>query len=296
MKDDSKKKLIIVIGLLFIFAGIFFNEWVLATLFAADSVIESRLNKIIIWGFDIISVFIGVLILRSRNKGGIEYIRSKYITLSLIGFNILIIFCMLNIFIIVFDKVISKIDTSIVSGWYSPLEKYCSDKNFIRNVYNRAVNKSYSDEDISQLIKSPGVTCHPTLEFMEIPITSKFYNVGFENMRYTKYVNADNAKDKINGAIWVFGGSTTFGHGISDNETIPYYLNKIDSSSVYINFGVQAYHQNLEIEKLLLLLKKGYRPKSVIFIDGLNDISAMKATNFSPAETPMRCYSSYIDL
>jgi hypothetical protein len=128
---------------------------------------------------------------------------------------------------------------------------------------------------------------------MQAPVRSKHYNVGFENMRYTTYVNADNAESKIDGATWVLGGSTTFGHGISDDETIPYYLNALDTTSVYINFATQACHHNLEIEKLLLLLKKGYRPEKVIFIDGLNDITAMKASNFHPAETPTRLRNAY---
>ena len=72
MKDDSRKKLIIVTGLLFIFAGILLNEWVLAALFAADGVIGARLNKIIIWAFDIISVFIGMLLIYFRKNVRIQ--------------------------------------------------------------------------------------------------------------------------------------------------------------------------------------------------------------------------------
>ncbi|MGE5456751.1 MAG: hypothetical protein ACM3RX_00185, partial [Methanococcaceae archaeon] len=97
----------------------------------------------------------------------------------------------------------------------------------------------------------------------------------------------------INGAVWVFGGSTTYGQGVSDNETISAYLNKLDTSETYLNFGVHAYHQSNEIEKLLLLLKKGYKPKRVIFIDGLNDVIRMVETNFHPLETPALAKSAY---
>jgi hypothetical protein len=148
-------------------------------------------------------------------------------------------------------------------------------------------------QEVLELRHDPGDVAHPTLEFMETPVQSKYYNVGVENMRYTKYVRGEHAKEKISGATWVLGGSTTFGHGVSDDETIPYYLNELDTGSVYINFAGEAYHQSLEIDKLLLLLKKGYTAKRVVFVDGLNDIVVMKESNFPPAETPMRFYDAY---
>lgn len=106
-------------------------------------------------------------------------------------------------------------------------------------------------------------------------------------------MNDDNASKLINGSAWVFGGSTTFGYGVSDNQTIPYYLSHLDSGLAYINFGAPAYHQNLEIEKLILLLKKGYRPKRVIFVDGLNDIFRMFNNNYHPMEIPNHSFAAY---
>jgi hypothetical protein len=62
---------------------------------------------------------------------------------------------------------------------------------------------------------------------------------------------------------------------------------------VYVNFATQAYHQSLEIDKLILLLRKGYRPSRVIFLDGLNDIVSMTSNNFRPTEHPVRLYDAY---
>ncbi len=170
----------------------------------------------------------------------------------------------------------------------TPRQEWEKDRAFLRHIY-----PDRSDAEIAALMNTPSMRAHPTLEYMETPIRSKFYNVGIENMRYHQYVHDGNAADMIDDATWVFGGSTGFGDGVADDETIAAHLNALDSSSVYINFSVQGYNQNSEIEKLLLLLKKGYRPRRVLFIDGLNDITLMRATNFHPAETPARNFNAY---
>lgn len=170
----------------------------------------------------------------------------------------------------------------------TPRQEWEKDRAFLRQIY-----PDRSDAEIAALMRTPSMRAHPTLEYMETPIRSQFYNVGRENMRYHQYVNDGNAADMINDATWVFGGSTGFGDGVADDETIAAHLNALDSGNVYINFSVQGYNQNSEIEKLLLLLKKGYRPRRVFFIDGLNDITLMRATNFHPAETPARNFNAY---
>ncbi len=48
-----------------------------------------------------------------------------------------------------------------------------------------------------------------------------------------------------------------------------------------LNFGVQSYDQYREIEKLLYLLQKGYRPSKVLFFDGLNDIRITIRNNYN---------------
>jgi hypothetical protein len=41
---------------------------------------------------------------------------------------------------------------------------------------------------------------------------------------------------------------------------------------VVVNLGSQAYDQKTEIDRLIYLLRKGYRPRQVIFLDGWNDL------------------------
>ena len=76
--------------------------------------------------------------------------------------------------------------------------------------------------------------------------------------------------DDLNGSIWFFGGSTTFGYGVADKETIPAQLEKILKTRV-INFGRGYFYSAQENQLLREYLKAGYRPKMVIFLDGVNE-------------------------
>jgi hypothetical protein len=74
---------------------------------------------------------------------------------------------------------------------------------------------------------------------------------------------------------------------------LPHYLDQHDEEHTYINFAIQGAMQHNEIDSLLLLLKKGYRPKRVIFLDGLNDTISCLATNFRPEEVTRFPWTAY---
>jgi lysophospholipase L1-like esterase len=76
--------------------------------------------------------------------------------------------------------------------------------------------------------------------------------------------------------VWIFGGSTVWGVGAPDSETLPSQLarqiNAAGNACVEVtNFGVEAYVSSQELIFLIQELKAGYRPDVVIFYDGLND-------------------------
>ncbi|MFA7379591.1 MAG: hypothetical protein WC150_03970 [Bacteroidia bacterium] len=141
--------------------------------------------------------------------------------------------------------------------------------------------------------QAPNVKSHPVLEFMTTPCLGNYYRVGFENCRYNSYIDSSNIQQKINQNTWLLGGSTTFGYGVPDDETFAFFLNQLDTANTYINLGAPSFHQRLEIEKLIVLLQKGYRPKRVIFLDGLNDLVSLTSSNFDAAELPAKPYNAY---
>ena len=72
-------------------------------------------------------------------------------------------------------------------------------------------------------------------------------------------------------SIWLFGGSTMWGTGARDDETIPAYLEKITSRRTF-NLGESGYVAHQSLNLLMKLFIEGGRPGDVVFYDGVNDI------------------------
>jgi hypothetical protein len=111
--------------------------------------------------------------------------------------------------------------------------------------------------------------------FKEAPYSGKYVNITKAGYRKsTGQAPWPPEKDRI--VIFVFGGSTTFGYGLPDEQTLPSYLQEAFSQhakktvAVY-NFGVGYYYltqERIRFEKLLL---DGYIPDIAIFVDGINE-------------------------
>lgn len=282
MKNEFRQY--IFAGVPFILIGLLINPWLISWTFKADYPTTIFAGILVI---SIVLIMIGWGIMYKKNKF-ISWIFQKYNEIAVIILNLIILFGIINfIAAVILYKPVKQ--SSNDDYFYSPYDITNDSIDFMRKIY-----PGKSDEEIKDLVdlRNPYEN-HPVLEYQEKVQRSNCYNVGVEGIRFDNKVTREHATELINGAVWVFGGSTTFGQGVKDNETISAELNKQDSSKVYINFGVHAYHQSNEIEKLLLLLKKGYTPSKVIFIDGLNDVIRMIETNFNPLETPALAKSAY---
>ena len=77
--------------------------------------------------------------------------------------------------------------------------------------------------------------------------------------------------------IWLFGGSTQFGWGVPDGQTIPSHLAKILSANQagydVINHGHVFFYSTQESALFEWLLRQGQRCDIAIFLDGLNDVA-----------------------
>src|SRR5690606_12542714 len=100
------------------------------------------------------------------------------------------------------------------------------------------------------------------------------------------YVNVDEAGFRWNDTrpvwppdddafnIFLFGGSTTFGFGEADNNTIATFLQRDlqqYANVVVYNFGQHVFFSGQERSLLEQLLEDDFVPNAAIFIDGLND-------------------------
>lgn len=92
-------------------------------------------------------------------------------------------------------------------------------------------------------------------------------------------MNSTDENFKLNKDIWMFGGSTTWGTGSNDKNTIPSLIEKLTNIST-LNLGETGYNNTQELNLLLKELVK-HKPKIIIFYDGVNDVGkCMKDLNY----------------
>jgi lysophospholipase L1-like esterase len=68
-----------------------------------------------------------------------------------------------------------------------------------------------------------------------------------------------------------FGGSTTWGTGARDAETIPSEFVKLNPGYRGVNFGESGYMAHQSLNLLMKGYGEGFRPELVVFYDGVND-------------------------
>lgn len=115
------------------------------------------------------------------------------------------------------------------------------------------------------------------IHFQERPVSGKYVNVSEHGFRHV----ADQgpwppAPDHFN--VFCFGGSTMFGYGLPDEQTLASCLQKEFQErsprpvSVY-NFGVGWHFSTQERLRFEQLLAAGFVPDLAMFLDGINDTS-----------------------
>lgn len=125
--------------------------------------------------------------------------------------------------------------------------------------------------DVDDLLKATATMRYrfaPWVGMRERPVTSRFVNVNAHGIRSNG--RPLGSISEIRDAIWFFGGSTTFGYGVTDEESIPAQLEKAIGHPV-MNFGVAAFFSAQENLQLVQFLRFGYRPSKVVFLDGINE-------------------------
>lgn len=192
-------------------------------------------------------------------------LRRAYLTVAVVTFNALLVLV---------------VTALVISGVYAILDARRPPVRPIRRGYTteqlRQVYPELSERQMLDMLdESWGrpLAFEPFTQFTESPVRGRYVNVnaaGFrENgARATPPWPPDDAA--VN--IFVFGGSTTFGYGLPDDQTIPAYLRDVlpGTPAVY-NFGRGNYFSSQERVLFTQLLVDGHAPDVAIFIDGLNE-------------------------
>ena len=155
--------------------------------------------------------------------------------------------------------------------------------NVISMKYDVPLTKIYPElreNEINQLLLetwAPNkLQYEPFLQFSESPKQGKYVNVSLNGYRYsTNQSGWPPNKTHLN--IFLFGGSTTFGYGVPDDQTIASFLQE-NLRKVYPNLNISIYNFGRGYyfstqERILFqqLLQDAYVPNIALFIDGIND-------------------------
>lgn len=71
---------------------------------------------------------------------------------------------------------------------------------------------------------------------------------------------------------YFFGGSTMWGTGSNDANTIPALFQNISGSEA-VNFGETGWNAHQSLNQLIRIYVEGGRPEQVVFYDGVNDVA-----------------------
>jgi hypothetical protein len=130
--------------------------------------------------------------------------------------------------------------------------------------------------DFGELNGTIGLTYRPWVGLSEREVHYARVNVDAAEplpVRRTPAVAASN-----DGAeVWLFGGSTTFGIGVPDDQTIAAHLQRALAAAYpgrsirVLNCGHLRYYSSQELALFAWMLRRGRAPRLAVFIDGLND-------------------------
>jgi hypothetical protein len=143
------------------------------------------------------------------------------------------------------------------------------------------VYPGHSPAEVRELLRetwSRPITWEPFTEYRERRYQGRFVNVHPAGFRLSRgQAPWPPSSERLN--VYVFGGSTTFGYGVADDETIVSGLQAfLDARlgagrAACYNFGRGSYYSTTERILFENLLAEGDVPKAAVFVDGLNEFA-----------------------
>lgn len=152
---------------------------------------------------------------------------------------------------------------------------------YISNYSDDVIRRLYDTDDTKRVRSllaegAPlGETAYsPFVEYRMMPSRGRLVNIAEDGFRGNGHGPQDLAA--AGRKVFVFGGATTLGTGVADDETVPAYLEDAlrlagHSEIQVFNFGAAAYYSTPERIRLEQLLTAGIKPDVAVFIDGLED-------------------------
>lgn len=177
---------------------------------------------------------------------------------------------MKNLSVIILNTLIFFVLINILIALFWP---YISDKRNTKHSYNEKVSNflELSEKDLIVLQnetwrKDYKFRYEPFIGHTEINKSGKFVNFTFENGR-----KVDRPKNCTKN-LYMYGGSTTFGYGVTDYQTISAYLQNSLTDYCVFNHGRASYYSLQENNLFYSHLETNKKIDYAIFLDGINEV------------------------
>ena len=137
-----------------------------------------------------------------------------------------------------------------------------------QDLKNNPAYPDKKDQDIAERMgkdQEQGSSYRSFIGWRRKPFLGNYKNV---QPPYNTRLSVNNS---IDDSVWFFGGSTMWGSGAIDSETIPSWYARKTGKSVF-NLGETAWVSRQSLNQLVNLLGDSRSAQGVVFYDGVNDI------------------------
>jgi len=174
----------------------------------------------------------------------------------------IVVIIILNTF--VFYSIVCFISQFLVNDLKKKIKDLNPNNNLIRATYPNYKNFSKNKaRKIFEEYSAPGSKYQSFTGYRRNMFSGEVVNVDDNGFRIS-------INHQIDNSVWFLGGSTMWGTGSDDINTIPSVFAKITNEPV-LNLGESGYNSFQEVIQLQILLANKHKPKMVIFYDGMND-------------------------
>ncbi|HEX3556067.1 MAG TPA: hypothetical protein VIA62_22850 [Thermoanaerobaculia bacterium] len=240
---------------------------------------------------------LAVSFLGTRAQSGLQGLRAVWVSVAVIVFNTLLGFLLLNLAVAMGLRLTDAagITRAPETGIDSPVMRiplvrltHLAGRRpehvlALRDDQLALIYPGWSRRQVKDLLAESwerSLRFQPYTEFQEKPFRGRYVNVVEPGLRLVRDPGPWPMAAGVHN-VWVFGGSTTFGYGLPDWETIPSHLQetlrrRYPGAPIHVyNFGQAYFFSGQELALFQSLLAAGSAPPEVaLFVDGINEHQA----------------------
>ena len=223
------------IGVMSVCMGLLCNEWVLKRLFSSDGVLEFE-TRVQIWFFDVALFLLGLFLIRcsrwASSASALRYWLKNYprTTALILSFMLMLtlLVCAEGLFYFLNRLRSREAPVYEPQGALPPSKKFSQKDELL----------GYKPRPNAHLVSTM------RLKGREI------YNVTYSTDAYSRRVTPVRAVGQADKFILFFGCSFTFGEGVQNDETLPFFVSQFASRYRPYNYGMNGYGTQQMLAKL----------------------------------------------